>query len=80
MAEAHEIVHGVHIVAGKLYTRYTCYSEGCNGATCLHQPWMSDEMWAEKLAVWTEVHPHTKVMSWPEWQQWKADQNSRVRT
>ena len=41
--------------------RFTCYTEGCNGATLLRQPYMSFGQWEEATKEFSAKHPCSKV-------------------
>lgn len=49
------------------WTRFTCYGETCEGATCLHQPYMSREQWRAARATFLRAHETDErdVKGWP---------------
>ncbi|MCT7971262.1 hypothetical protein [Laspinema olomoucense] len=48
--------------------RLTCYSEGCNCATLVRQPYMSDLIWQNSVTQFQQLHPHSSSLSWSQYQ------------
>ena len=67
-----------HVVADRAgwgeHKRLTCFTLGCHGATIVRQPYMTNAQWAQKVKVFTRIHPHTKPMTWEQYNRKKAKQ------
>ena len=43
------------------HPRFTCYSEGCNGATLVRQPFMDFQGWEKETEEFSAKHPCSKI-------------------
>src|SRR3989344_1099400 len=41
--------------------RFTCYTEGCNGATIVRQPYMTFTVWEETTEHFSKKHPCSDI-------------------
>lgn len=48
--------------------RLTCDSEGCNCATLVRQPYMSDAVWQNSVTRFQQLHPHSSTLSFSQYQ------------
>jgi hypothetical protein len=62
MAKAAE-KHDVHrdYVGINPRIRFTCFSEGCGGATLIRQPWMNGKEWEKRRSEYSNLHPCDKI-------------------